>query len=372
MTQKNSSRGRSGEAGFTLVELMVGMLLSGVLAAFVFAAYGKSASALRSQSRVADAQQALRSGYDKLVKDVRMAGLYSHEIHFPGPAPMSSVTYPPFIFIDGDSGDADPAEKHEADVLGIWFSDPTATTMVNPLSNAVVAAVKSTDGFKAGDVVIAVRTKGSSTNMGKSCALEISSVDAGLKTLAFKQTLPFGGLGNTHCLDPMGAVWPDDTQIAKLTWHTYRIDPTTTAGTLQVSSKGTGGPWTDLGTGFVDLQVAGRVFQKDDDKDEDGDGDDERDWFSDSKLSDQLEAGNRLTHARISVVTRSAVDEAPPVPHTPSVKNASMDKKNNDHSNHDPVSLPVTDNKSRYHGKAVYRVASSLVALRNFTPNVAN
>ena len=61
-------------AGFTLVELMIVLVLSWIIAALIFAAYTMQQRVYVAQTQVAIAQQNLRAAADPLIREIRMAG----------------------------------------------------------------------------------------------------------------------------------------------------------------------------------------------------------------------------------------------------------------------------------------------------------
>ncbi|PLX48029.1 MAG: hypothetical protein C0613_12155 [Desulfobulbaceae bacterium] len=62
------------EAGFTLVELVVSMLLTGLIAIGIFSAYKAQQDNYVMQEQVAEMQQRIRAGMDMMVMELREAG----------------------------------------------------------------------------------------------------------------------------------------------------------------------------------------------------------------------------------------------------------------------------------------------------------
>jgi type IV pilus assembly protein PilW len=62
------------KAGFTLVELMVSMLLTGIIAIGIFSAYKAQQTSYVLQEQVAEMQQRVRAGMDMMLMELREAG----------------------------------------------------------------------------------------------------------------------------------------------------------------------------------------------------------------------------------------------------------------------------------------------------------
>src|SRR5690606_1322763 len=63
-----------GEGGFTLIELMVGLVVSSILIAFLLGSSFRMAGAFRVQRQVTDVQQTVRAAVDLMSVDIRQAG----------------------------------------------------------------------------------------------------------------------------------------------------------------------------------------------------------------------------------------------------------------------------------------------------------
>jgi type IV pilus assembly protein PilW len=64
----------SKSKGFTLVELLVAMAISGIVAGAIFTAFQSQQKSYLIQDQVTEMQQNLRAGMDIMVRDIRMAG----------------------------------------------------------------------------------------------------------------------------------------------------------------------------------------------------------------------------------------------------------------------------------------------------------
>lgn len=62
------------DSGFTLVELMIAMVVSGLIMVAVYAAYRAQQNVALAQEQVTEMQQNLRAGLNALARDARLAG----------------------------------------------------------------------------------------------------------------------------------------------------------------------------------------------------------------------------------------------------------------------------------------------------------
>jgi type IV pilus assembly protein PilW len=64
----------SSNGGFTLVEVMIALLLSGLVLASVYSAFQSQQNSYTAQEQVSEMQQNVRIGLDMLARDIRLAG----------------------------------------------------------------------------------------------------------------------------------------------------------------------------------------------------------------------------------------------------------------------------------------------------------
>ena len=64
----------SDQHGFTLVELMVALAITGIISAAMYAAYTSQQRVYQSQDQIVGMQQNLRAGLDMMTRELRMAG----------------------------------------------------------------------------------------------------------------------------------------------------------------------------------------------------------------------------------------------------------------------------------------------------------
>lgn len=63
-----------GYKGFTLVEVLITMLISGIVMASIYSAFQSQQNSYLAQDQVAEMQQNIRSGLDLMVREIRMVG----------------------------------------------------------------------------------------------------------------------------------------------------------------------------------------------------------------------------------------------------------------------------------------------------------
>lgn len=300
---------RRGQRGLTLVELMVSMVLTGLLIGMVFTLFIQLSAGFRTQSQVADLQQALVATESVVMRDVRQAG---------------------FLIPNGFTVAFD-ADVHRAleitnasdgpDELRVYHADASAQARVVSFDPARTAiTVDDVDRFEAGDLAVITDPRVPPANVTPAppqeydaCVVRIAGI-AGT-TLQLDTVAPWGTGSNDHCqaVQAANAATPSDTMVYRFAAVGYRLDPDRRAlGVLQRSATaGIDDDWEDLGIGFTDLQVASRWFEPGDVADtDDPDADPERDWYS-SDDQDLLTAPGPLEptalpfEVTVSVVVRT-------------------------------------------------------------------
>lgn len=350
-----------GQAGLTLVEVMVSVLLVGIAAAFVFSIQVRTSQALRDQSTVAEAQQVLRAASDLIVSDLRQAGYKAKSISLNG---TSGVAVSGSLAIHNSSSGPDSVKLQYAD------TSFTAHIMDTAARNPGEIEVDDNTGFRDGDTILAVYLKTLDAAYGTGCLMTATG-----RTGTTKVTTASSGLFNTatndQC-DALDAHW-NERPYMLLTrgWvKRYRIKPDDPRGILQVSlSAGARtDDWQDIAVGIVDLQIALRVYQPNDDaNDEDADGDTKRDWFSGSDMGTILGADpdNQALEMSLTIVAKTSKNVAAvTVDKTPDIYEGT-DKDHNKLGDREGTTLPVTDTASMYYGDVVFRSFTQRIDLRN-------
>lgn len=104
--------------GFSLIELMVALTISGVIAASIYAAYLSQQRTYLAQAQVAELQQNVRAAIFTMANDIRMAG-YNPRIDRIAGVTVAGIGQMSFSMdLNGDGDILDPGE-----VVDIGFSD---------------------------------------------------------------------------------------------------------------------------------------------------------------------------------------------------------------------------------------------------------
>ena len=257
---------RRGQAGFTLVELMVALVVSTILVALVLAIFTRMSMAYRSQQQVSELQQVLQAAQYTAQHDLRQAGdQMAQGFRWAG----DPNTVPAVRITNRSDG---------PDELAIFYADTTAQArMVG--APGLTANVDDASQFLAGDVVVVVANDGNVTNPHQtnpdgtdaegtkwatiakyvSCVRQIEDITG--VTITFTSNAPWGDGTNSITCD---TAWADRSMIYRLVARAYRIDPARRElGVLQMSPTGglIANDWQDLGIGFTDFQVASRWYE---------------------------------------------------------------------------------------------------------------
>ena len=135
---------RSAEAGVTLVELMVALVLSLVLMAAVYLMYQSQSSSAASQGQVSQMQQDLRLVKDVMERDIRMTGLDPANSDSFGIVTPAAQALTVSLDLDGD-GTLDPAPAGE--LVRYALSGTKLTRQDGTAAAATLAEHVTTLGF---------------------------------------------------------------------------------------------------------------------------------------------------------------------------------------------------------------------------------
>lgn len=358
---------RRGQAGFTMVELMISVVLAGIATAFAFSIYARASQSSRAQSRVAETQQTLRAASQVMSRELRNAGMYAKNI---GSGYGGAAAWMRALTVTNSSTGPDS--------FRIVYADATVRTSIRPSNpfNAAVTGVGSLTGWADGDLAMAVRIGG--PDEGEACFLKITALVSGGPKLQHNPGAsgsPWNAPQNAQCNNLNDSDWDNgNTLFTKVIMRAYRIKPGDPRGVLQMSPSAEIIPndWIDMATGIVDMQIAVRLYQEGDGADLDGDGDPEFDWYSGSTMSAALQnTAWRPVQARISLVAKTlAPVNGIQLDKTPDLINTAMPLDNNDVGDRPGTLLPVTDPTSPYYGDNIYRWSSTVVDLRNLGSGV--
>lgn len=124
--------------GFTLVELLIAMAVSGIIMTGIYSAFKTQQDSYLAQEQVAEMQQNIRAGLDMMVRDIRMAG-------FTGDggsnanildAQVDAISFSADLNEDGDTTDAGENIAYD-----LYNSTTTGSLTVGRASSDVVIAL---------------------------------------------------------------------------------------------------------------------------------------------------------------------------------------------------------------------------------------
>jgi prepilin-type N-terminal cleavage/methylation domain-containing protein len=365
---------RRGEAGFTLIELMISLLIASIMVGLVFAIYTRMSVAYRGQSAVSELQQALRASKDQVVKHVRSAGhMIPNGFEFAG---TGGVVQPIVVNNDPAAGDA----TFNPDELRVYYADASAMAAIvspPPAPPYPSLSVDDVDEFEVGDVAVIVRLKalsGAAAGVAAiaqydACVVKITGVTPGTPgTIDFASSAaPYNTATNAHCQNALtgGGV----STLYRFVGRAFRIDPDPARralALLQVSPSGglVANDWQDMGVGFTDLQLAVRYYEDGDAVDVDGDGDPTRDWYSGAAppllAAMPMEVSLSLAVRTVNQVNLVATGSTP-----------NFTEGNPDHNRFGDApsialaGVPNAARPAQYQGNHIYRWASVRIDLRN-------
>lgn len=319
-----------GQAGFTLIELMVALLISSILVMMVLSVFSRMSSAYRRQQQVAALQVILSAGQNMIAQDARQAGFQIANGFRLGSAP-GTLQMPVRIFNSSTAPDEVRFYSADATVQAKVLTMPAAGV---PMPSITLAA-GVTNPFVIGELAVIVNTDTGSLNVTtasgsngrvvslfRACVVRVTSAGAS-SVVSIDTANPWGNANNSHC-DEVRTKHNDtgatnlQTMIYRFRARGYRIDPARAAlGVLQLSPSGglVANDWQDLGVGFTDLQVAARFFRDTSLLDPDADGRVQYNWYSGAAMqtaTDPVIAANtnlggawRLTRLSISLLART-------------------------------------------------------------------
>lgn len=379
---------RRPQRGFTLIELMVALVVSSLLAGMILAIFSRMSTAYRGQQQIAGVQQVLAAARATIELDARQAGLaMAQGFKLAGdasPPGAQATKHAPISIINNNAG---------PDELAVFYADPTSHAVVTEVVGAwdgipTVTIDQPVGGppadFVPGELVVLSTVDLTVENPVNSAGAHVATYDACVlqivtpggiagSTVTFSTVAPWGVAGSAHCTPPVKG----KTMMYRFVAHAYRIDPDparTAFGALQWSLTGgligtAADGWTDLAYGFTDLQTALQIYDGDGADTLDPDADGNVDWYS----GEQQEAFTQPIAATaayappvamsISLVARTDRDvEGIATQETPDLIVAG-NPDNNPIGDHPKVTLPWAIDPS-LPGR-IYRATTFQVDLRN-------
>ncbi len=95
-------KGKRGESGFTLVELLAAILISGIVMAGIYSVFISQQKAFSTQERIAEMNQNCRALMDVITREVRLAGYKTSAAVFNGVATAQANTIRILADLDQD------------------------------------------------------------------------------------------------------------------------------------------------------------------------------------------------------------------------------------------------------------------------------
>jgi prepilin-type N-terminal cleavage/methylation domain-containing protein len=348
------------QRGFTLIELMVSLTISSLLAIMLLSIFTRMSFAFREHQQIVAVQQVLSAARNSIEADAQHAG-FAMAQGFTLASDGGANRHSPVVITNASDG---------PDSVAFFYADGGTQALVTG-GNATQITVDTATGFAANDLVVlstadtvsvANPLSDSDANLAMftACVVQISSVATGQVTFATSGT--WGMAGNAHCATPSAGV----TMMYKLVAHAWRVDPSRTElGVLQVDRTGalTSAPaWEDQAYGVTDLQTATYFFDGDGTDTDDPDTDPLRDWQSSGAQADMT--APRLYGSQFApplMMTMSLVARTTAKVEGVSTRNAPqlVDPQHVDHNLlGDRASFALTD-------RHVYRYLTFQVDLRN-------
>jgi len=218
---------RRQKDGFTLVELMVALALSGLVIAAVYKTLSSQQRVYTAQEQVVSTQQELRAGMECVVRDLRMAGYNPHSIESTfgiSAVAAGSITFATDYDGDGIRNITPPTVKTDPKVELISYVCSSAGLERRENNVAYNQATPSTYGYLLADNVVALDlvyldSNGavlalpltSSTQLAAITAVQITMVvRAGTKEKGFKDTTQYKNQQNTVIFTPATSPDPDE------------------------------------------------------------------------------------------------------------------------------------------------------------------
>lgn len=368
---------KQAQRGFTLIELMVGLLISSLLVILLLSIFARLSFAYRQQSDVVGVTQKLSGARQLIDLDAKQAGFEianGFKIAADGSPVGANLKHSPIVVKNSATG---------PDEVGFYYADKSKQALVtsNGALNAAITVDDASD-FNTGDLVVVTLAETAMTpnpidptNDAKlstfdACVLQVSTAVG--TAVTFETAGNWGSATNDHCTSTIAG----KTMLYGFVARYWRIDPARPAeGVLQLAANGNlvvNETWQDQAYGFTDLQVATYFYDNatDTSDTDDPDSDGARDWYSDDAqdtLTDPILSTGSFTPAlmmTISLVARTERDaEGVATASTPELIGAVGGTDHNTIGDREAVPLPSAD--PFLTGNRIYRHITFQVDLRN-------
>jgi type IV pilus assembly protein PilW len=198
------TRRRGPEAGFTLVEMMIALVIASLLVAMLLSIFARMSFAMREQSDIIGVQQQITAARVAIERDAKLAGSemsQGFKIAYDG-AGTTNLKHSALRIVDSSTGPDD---------VGFYYADPSPTkqAVVTSSGAATTITVDSASGFTANDLVVLSTadttsfsnpvnpTSDAAITLYDACVLQIQSISSNQVT--FYQNGNWGRTNNDHC-----------------------------------------------------------------------------------------------------------------------------------------------------------------------------
>ncbi len=201
---------RSGQSGFTLLEMLVVMVLLAVVLGGLFGTLNRTKGEADRVGTLVEKRQSARAAVQLLERDLRMAGSGLGGVPVSASYNGTALTFA--AVTPGPVGG--PNSCDSVLIMGAWAAS-TVTTASMPSASSILKVADVT-GFAGGDLVII--TDGTSANL-----FEVTNVNASSSNLQHNPASPYNL--------PGGRQWPSGgygtgSQVFKVDLLSYRVDST--------------------------------------------------------------------------------------------------------------------------------------------------
>ncbi len=143
------------KAGFTLVELMASMLITGIIAIGIFSAYKAQQTSYILQEQVAEMQQRIRAGINMMTMELREAGYDPDITGIPGitAADAASMTFTLVADDDGDDNDGDSETDEPGELKTITYNFADLTNPADPTTAVPNGLRRKVDSDQPKDLI---------------------------------------------------------------------------------------------------------------------------------------------------------------------------------------------------------------------------
>lgn len=203
---------RSGQTGFTLLEMLVVMVILGVVLGGVFGTLNRTRGEADRVGTLVEKRQSARAAVQLLERDLRMAG--SGLAGVPVSASFNGTAMSFAAVTPGPVSGANSCDSVQ--IMGAWGASTTTTDGMPGASS--ILKVADVTGFSDGDLVVIVDPLATSANL-----FEVTATNSSAGTIQHNPSSPYNLPGGRQW--PAGG-YPANSQVFKIDLLSYRVDAT--------------------------------------------------------------------------------------------------------------------------------------------------